>query len=203
MLGGLSPEVATRMESAFQDFAQKLDSVSGLEWEADFKHFLRKEKTSWEICPVCNPFRETGEIAIQIPALPRPTLADLKAKYGIKKIERDTSTTESVTIVLCTVLREGENPINGTEYERRLQPKQDVLLGFQHRQWLLEHQAEFPDLMALLGKVYIDFPGLVVVGAYGHRLVPCANQHGDRWDDRWLWLGFVFSLLGRVASSRK
>ena len=149
--------------------------------------------------------RTTNELVIEIPALPRPTLGELQAKYGwIKKIERDTSPTGPVTLVLGTVLPEGEtNSIDGAEYERRLAPKQDVLLGFQHRQWLLEHQAEFPGLMTLLGKVYIDFPGLVVVLDDGGRDVPYANRGGRRWGGDWDWLYDFFGSSGRVAVSRK
>jgi hypothetical protein len=204
MLGALNHEVATRLEGAFQDFAEKLNSTSGPEWEEMFKRFLRKER-NWELCPVCNPFRETEEVAIQIPALPRPTLAELKANWSwIRSIERDTSPTEPVSLVLGTVLCEGEtDSINGTEYERRLAPKQDVLLGFQHRQWLLEHQAEFPEFMALLGKVYIDFSGLVVVHGNGDRHVPYVSQDDRRWGGGWSWLVYGFAPDGRVAASRK
>ena len=108
------------------------------------------------------------------------------------------------TLILGTVLREGETgSINGTEYERRLAPKQNVILGFQHRQWLLEHQTEFPELMALLGKVYIDFSGLVVVLGGGDRGVPCVSLDGRRWDGFWAWLDGDFRPDGRVAVSRK
>jgi hypothetical protein len=151
-----------------------------------------------------NFFRETGELVIQIPALPRPTLSNLQVKRSwIKSIERDISPTEPVTLVLATVLRESEGSINGAEYERRLTPKRDVLLGYQHRQWLLEHQAESPALMALLGKVYIDFPGLVVVGDNCRRFVPNTFQRGDRWGAYWHWLGLDLCQNSRVSSSRK
>lgn len=146
-------------------------------------------------------FRDTGELTIQIPALPRPTLAELQKDWSyIKSIERDTSPTEALTLKLATVLREKENPIGGTEYELRLKPKHGILLGFQHRQWLKEHQSEFPKLMALLGKIYIDFPGLVVVRARGSRVYPYLDDDGERWDGRWDWIDNGFDSFGRVAS---
>lgn len=146
-------------------------------------------------------FRETGELSITIPALKRPTLKDLQAKYDwIKSIERDTSTEEAVTLSLATVLAEGStSSIGGKEYEKRIALKHDVLLGFQHRQWLLEHQDEFPELKSLLGKVYIDFPGLVVVSRDGDRRVPYCRRLGSRWDDSWDWLDNDFDSDGRVA----
>jgi hypothetical protein len=149
--------------------------------------------------------RETGELTINIPALPRPTLAELQAKYNwIRSIERDSSPTEPVTLVLGTVLREDEtSAISGPEYERRLQSHHVVLLGFQHRQWLLEHQDEIPALRPLLGTVYIDFPGLVVVDRGGDRSIPYAYQYGERWGDDWRWLVSDFRSHGRVAVSRK
>src|SRR3989344_1711564 len=124
-------------------------------------------------------FHETGELTIQIPALPRPTLEELQAKFNwVKSIERDTSTTEATTLKLGTVIRTDETSINGKEYELRLAPKLNVLLGYQHTTWLVENQDKSPELMVLLGKIYIDFPGLVVVGSYGSRSIPCLND-GD------------------------
>lgn len=146
-------------------------------------------------------FRETGELSIQLPALKRPTLKDLQAKYDwIKSIERDTSTEAPVTLALATVLVPDDGSyIDGKEYEKRIALKHDALLGFQHQQWLLEHQDEFPELKALLGKVYIDFPGLVVVNRVGGRRVPCCGRSGSRWGDVWGWLSDSFASDGRLA----
>lgn len=147
--------------------------------------------------------RETGELTIQIPALPRPTLKDIQKKYPwVKSIERDTSPEGPVTLQLATVLRPGENVIGGTEYERRLAPSQDVSLGYQQWQWLLEHQDEYPVFMALLGKVYIDFPGIVVVHEGGDRGVPYCGQYCTRWRDGWHWLNRFF-LFDRIAVANK
>jgi len=150
-------------------------------------------------------FRATGELTVQIPALPRPTLEQIQAKYSwIASIERDTSPTDPVTLTLGTVLRpEEKGSITGAEYERRLISKLDVALGYQHMEWLLAHQNEFPAFMALLGKIYIDFPGLVVVDDDGSRYVPYCDQGGRRWDAIWGWLGIDFSVFGRVAVSGK
>ena len=93
----------------------------------------------------------------------------------------------------------GEETITGSEYERRLAPQHDILLGHQHRQWLLEHQQEHPAFMALLGKVYIDFPGIVVVSEDGDRSVSYCDQGGSRWGGDWGWLGYRFNSSGRVA----
>lgn len=146
-------------------------------------------------------FRETGELSIQLPALKRPTLKELQANnHWIKSIERDNSTEAPVTLTLATVLvPDDDGSINGKEYEKRIALKHDSLLGFQHRQWLLEHQDEFPELKALLGKVYIDFPGLVVVRRDGNRSVPYCGQSGSRWVDVWDWLGLEFNSSGRIA----
>ena len=149
-------------------------------------------------------FRETGELSIAIPALLRPTLEELQAKYSwIKSIERDTSPTEAVRLTLATVLHPDEEPINGPEYERRLVPNLNLVLGVQHALWLIEHQGEFPELMALLGKIYIDFSGIVVVDVGGLRNIPYFHQDVERWRLLWFWFGGGFDRGGRLAVSGK
>ena len=150
-------------------------------------------------------FRETGELTIDIPALPRPTIAKLQAKFPwIKSIERDTSPTGPVTLKLGTVLRPGEERINGDEYERRLlTQKLDIALGYQQWNWVFEHQSEYPDLIAFLGKIYIDFPGLIVVRGDGSRHIPYLSQGGKRFAQSWYCLSYAFYRLGRVAVSGK
>jgi hypothetical protein len=145
--------------------------------------------------------RETGELSIPMPALKRPTLKELQANNDwIKSIERDTSTEEAVILTLATALVPDDgNSIDGKEYEKRIALKHNSLLGFQHRQWLLEHQDEFPELKALLGKIYIDFPGIVVVNRDGSRGVPYCGRSGSRWDGGWRWLGDEFGVDGRIA----
>ncbi|TSC75860.1 MAG: hypothetical protein G01um101430_30 [Parcubacteria group bacterium Gr01-1014_30] len=160
-----------------------------------------------EIIAVAETLILTDELTLQIPALPCPTFEDLREKYPwIREeegIERDTSPTEAVTFHLGTVIREGEHYINGAEYERRLQPKQDILHGYQQANWLVEHQDEHPAFVALLGKVYIDFPGIVVVNSDSGRCVACLDQGGRRWCLHWGWLGRGVDRRGRIAVSGK
>jgi len=151
---------------------------------------------------IADQIRETGELTIEIPALPRPTLKEIQKKYSwIRSIERDTSPERPVTLKLATVLCPDQTgSISGTEYERRIAPSLDVALGYQHWQWLLEHQNAHPAFMALLGKLYIDFPGIIVVCKDGNRNVPVCGQCGTHWDDDWSWLGEgMFGSDGRVA----
>ena len=82
---------------------------------------------------------ETGELVIPIPALARPTEAEIK-KLGFKGIEADNSPIEATTLRLGTVLKPGEEAIDGTEYERRRVPLVGRLQGYQHAQWLVAHQ---------------------------------------------------------------
>lgn len=150
--------------------------------------------------------RTTGEFTVQIPALPRPTLEQLQAKHSLfKSIERDTSPSEAITMMnLATILRPGETKaISGAEYEQRLASYLNDLLGFQQLEWLVEHQDEHPSFKALLGKIYVDGPGLVVADANGDRHIPCLNRDGQRWKLCWRCLVNVFHGLGRVASSGK
>jgi hypothetical protein len=148
-------------------------------------------------------FRETGELSIEIPARKRPTFEELREKYGIRSIERDNSTEEAVTLKLATVLRTGEDEIDGKEYERRLVSKPDGILGYQQREWLLEHQDENPAFMALLGKIYIDFSGIVLVFGGGGRGVPYCGQDGSRWDGDWISFDSRFGADARVAVAGK
>ncbi|MDE2079617.1 MAG: hypothetical protein KGI73_04520, partial [Patescibacteria group bacterium] len=80
-------------------------------------------------------------------------------------------------------------------------PHHPVLLGYQQRKWALEHQHEYPALMALLGQIYVDFPGLVVVRGDGYRSYPCAAAVGGRWAEYWRWFRHGFDRGGRVAVS--
>ncbi|TSC75555.1 MAG: hypothetical protein G01um101430_397 [Parcubacteria group bacterium Gr01-1014_30] len=168
----------------------------------EFTYFV--ENGGW--VQVGDFFRETGELAIQIPALPRLKLAELREKFlWIREeegIERDVSPTEAVTLRLGTVLRADEESLDGKEYKRR-RASLTGLHGYQQAAWFVEHQDEFPELMTLLGKIYIDFPGLVVVSADGDRSFPCLRQSGERWKLDWGWVGGGFNSFGRIASSGK
>jgi len=150
--------------------------------------------------------RDTGELTIEIPALPRPTLEELQAQdaqgsNGTKSIERDTSPVTPVTLTLKTFVLPPYG-IEGDGYERRLKPYQDVLLGFQHQQWLLAHLDEYPALKEHLGKVYIDFPGIVVRSNNGSCYVPCISRRGYMQNRNWSWFDLGFLKNGRVAVAR-
>ena len=143
------------------------------------------------------------EAIVRIPALPRPTLKALQAKfYWVGSIERDTSPKTAVTLWLGTILLPDEDWVNGKEYERRLVSVSGHL-GYQQAEWLVAHQDALPGLMALLGKVYIDFPGLVVVDAYSDRRFPYLLGDGGRWDLDWRRVEYDFSRFGRFALSGK
>ncbi len=155
-------------------------------WGNELKKFLRKEPR-WE-----KYFRETAEFSVQIPALTRPTLAELREKFlwirAENGIERDVSPEGEVTLVLGTLLRLGESSISGQEYERRVALVSRPFLGYQQLNWLVEHQDEHPALMALLGQIYVDGPGLVVVdGDNSDRRFPYLVRYGERWHLYWAW----------------
>jgi hypothetical protein len=149
--------------------------------------------------------RETGELAIEFPPLRRPTFTEIRKKYPwVISIERDTTNEGPVTLSLATVLQleERASSISGVEYENRLASTLDVSLGYQHLRWLLNHQYKYPDFKALLGKVYIDFPGIVVLDADGSRRIPYCSRTDVPWRARWHWLGVGFHSGGRVAVVR-
>lgn len=148
-------------------------------------------------------FRAMEALGIEIPALARPTLAELQAEYPyIKLIKWDSSPTEAVKLDLGTVLRPDEaEGIHGQEYERRLAPKLNLILGYQQAKWLVEHQDEFLGLSSLSRNVRIDFFGLGVVNADGSRNIPCFRQFQKRWYIDWRWFEHGFTPQGRIAMS--
>ncbi len=142
------------------------------------------------------------KLNISIPALPRPTLKELQAKWPwIQSIESDRSPEEATTLELDTVLNEGESYISGSEYESRI--KDIPVLGYQQGIWLVEHQDEFPEFKKLAGKIYIDLPGLIVPDGDGYRRFPCLNGDGERWGLFWGWVGRGLDSRGRLARSGK
>lgn len=149
-------------------------------------------------------FRRMEDLTIQIPALPRPTLAALQKEFTwTKGIESDISPTEAVTMELATILRPNEEAIGGREYERRL--GQTSYLGFQHALWFVEHQDDpkLKKFKALCEKICIDFPGLKVVGSGGRRGVPGLGSASMRWYLSFGWLEYDFHRGGRLARSCK
>ena len=149
-------------------------------------------------------FRETGEFTVKIPALARPTIAELRTKYSwIDRIESDTSPTEAVTLKLGTVLHPDEERIKGSEYECRRAPLLGRMFGYQQFVWLVDHQDEHPAFRVLLGQIYIDGPGLVAVHADGSRDFPCLYRSGERWGLGWDWVEGDLDRLGRLAIAGK
>ena len=197
--------VPTEAHGTLMDLMEKLSSDS--KWLPALKKTLRMENPwSGTIVPSSeDPFRETGELTIHIPALPRPTLEELRKIFPrIKEIDRDTSPTGPITLRLGTVIRFSGEQIDYAEYEQRIASKLDVLLGFQQAEWLQEHRWEFPALTTLLfSEIHIDFPGLIVVGLDGVRHCPFMDLNGMRFDQYWDWLGRFSRQGGRVAISDK
>ena len=156
------------------------------------------------VLQISDSFNTIEPLSISIPALPRPTLEELQKRFSwIKSIERDTSPTEAIILNLATVLRPSDDRISGKEYEARINLKLDLILGYQQALWLVEHQDEFPEFMKLLGKIYIDFSGLVVVVRHGRRNISYLVLYGKRWSLFWAWFGGDFRRAGRVAFSGK
>jgi hypothetical protein len=140
---------------------------------------------------------------ITIPALKKPTLKEIQKDYPfIKKIEKDTSPTRAISVALTTLLEGDEDYINGEEYTNRRKPHEKVLLGYQHLKWLLEDQEKFPSLKALVGKIYIDCPGIIAVNGDGDRVFPCAGGDGSRFGVGWRWTGGRLDRRGRLLVSR-
>ncbi|HEX4104586.1 MAG TPA: hypothetical protein VHZ04_03915 [Candidatus Paceibacterota bacterium] len=207
MLGNVVRNLVNVPEEALGtliDLTEKL--ASDPKWLPAVKKTLRMENP-WDGAKISSEgdsFRGTGELSIKIPAQAQPSLREIQKRFSwVKKIERDNSPTKELTLKLVTVLREGEECIDGNEYERRIAPRQDIILGYQQAVWLEEHQDEFPEFMALLGKVYIDFSGLVVVDGDGSRSVFYLDQGDRRWRLDFSWFSHDFGRYERVASSCK
>jgi hypothetical protein len=152
-----------------------------------------------------NLFLAAAEFTIEIPAIPRPTIKELQAEEPlIESVELDKSPEGPLTLKLGTVLRWNEkHSIHGAEYERRLVSNLDAALGYQHREWLLKHQHEFPIFMGLLEECYIDFPGIVVIHPALGRRIPYCRRLGLSWSGYWHAFEDRFISFGRVAFSGK
>lgn len=181
--------------------AQDIGSLAGA--EDQLRNFREVLRGNAEIKPF-DFWRVKEDLAIPVPALKPPTLKELQKRFPgmeFKSIELNTAPTEAVTLRLGTVLKPNEEEmVNGSEYERRLASRRNLILGYQQATWLVEHQDEYPAFRALLGKIYIDFPGLVVAGEVVSRRFPCLRELSGRWDLLWYWLGRGLGRSGRVAS---
>lgn len=82
-------------------------------------------------------YRKSAPILIPIPALARPSFAEVQ-QYGVSHILYDISPTEAVNLELGTVLVGGETHINRATYDARI--KGLCLPGLQHFLWLIENQ---------------------------------------------------------------
>jgi len=188
-------------------FWEKLGGKEGRVWLAAFKRFLRKENP-WDISTDPKIIREKlisalNQRAIQIPALPRPTLEQFQAKSSwIKEIECDNSPTGPVTLKLINVLQDGEEQLSGQEFEQRLKDLTGQL-GYQQFEWLVANQDKYPEFMALLGQIYLEGPAIIVVDQHGIRHVACLDRGGKRWCLEWRWLSNDFVRRGQVAVSDK
>src|SRR3990167_1435668 len=99
---------------------------------------------------------------ITIPKLKKITLKELRKEWiWIKSIEVDNSPIQKVSAEFITVLKDGENYINSEAYAKRI--KGLPVLGLSQAKWLVDNQDKLPELKDLLGKVYIDFLGTVVL----------------------------------------
>lgn len=151
-----------------------------------------------------------GKVHVAIPALPQMTREEIQKVFPWKireekGIERDCAPTSAVTMILDTVMTDEDTGdyIAGSVYEQRLAAKLDIVLGLQQAIWLVEHQDEFPDLMALVGRIYIDCPGLVVVCGSGGRCIPYLGKQDGRFVLDWHWVDDSFDRYGRIAVSGK
>jgi len=147
-----------------------------------------------------NGFRETGEVAIEIPALPRPTLGQLQKMYPwTESIERDVSPEGPVTLKLGTVFHLDEKFIDSKEFERRLSTLSGAL-GFQHAWWLMEHGHNYPAFMLFPKDTYFYFPGIVTMSDYAPQC-PCLRREDMdiRGGFSWRSPTFDWSPRGRIA----
>lgn len=140
-------------------------------------------------------FRETGEVAIKMPALSRLTVT--------KKIQsiHDISPIEPIIFRLGASSLPPYVTISGNEYERRMAASASSP-GYQHALWLVEHQLELPDFMGLLGKICIRFPGsrAMFTDVPGVQY-PIVYEGCNRWVIDWSHSGCDFSARHRFAIS--
>jgi len=148
--------------------------------------------------------RETGELTIDLPALSRPEPSELlRPDRWLNSVAWDTSPIAPVTLVLVTALQPYEGTIKGPELKQRLTRIQSRLLGFQHQQWLLEHQNKYPALRELFDTVHIIFPGVAVQNEDGHCFVPCCVAGSKQWMGLWRPLDDRCNRCIRLAIARR
>jgi len=150
-------------------------------------------------------FEMCDEFTVAIPAIQRPTISDIRKDFEfIESIERDTSLTEASNLTCIKVIRPDENNVRKSEYERRVAPWAILGPGYQQAKWLVEHQDELPNFRAMVGRIYIAFPGMVASYGKGQRFYPLLiSDEFRRWYLFWQWIFTGCHRLGRIAVSSK
>lgn len=178
-------------EAAFN----KLKNAVGEDWLSlllsDELAITRKERK----------FREVESLEIRIPAIPKMTAKQILEKYPfLRSVLKDDSPESEVVLTLTTVLEKDEDRISGNDYKVRLKSVRGQL-GLSQVVWLVEHQDEFPEFMALPPKICIDFPGTIAVDVQDLQDIPYLYQNNGRWLPRWYWLGRNLDSDCRIAVS--
>lgn len=118
-------------------------------------------------------FRDTGELVVQIPALQRPTLEELRkeCKEDFQCIKHDISPTKPIVFRLGTVLQSSESSIGTIECQRRvaLQPN---IIGRQQLKWLFENKDKLTGFKYLMTQIYIEGHGLSIIDSLGYERIP-------------------------------
>jgi hypothetical protein len=145
-----------------------------------------------------NSCRITDKLEIEIPALARPTIEEIREKYPwIRSIKYDNSPVKPVTLVLGTVARSGEIFTTVTEHQERLRSVNGIL-GYQHAVWILANKDKFLDgdywcsfSKEFRFKIYMEFSGIRVIGNGGftNERYPCLVG-----DDKNIWMLVWFGI---------
>lgn len=136
------------------------------------------------------------ETGILIPALPRPTIDELRYqgknnRPWIREIHMDVSPTESVRLVLARIVGGDEESIDWGAYITRLDDEGP--LGYQQAVWLRQQRDSMTAeerlvIDEIIPRNFIDFPGLVIVRDDGSIGVPVMMQ---KWDIHFMSADFI------------
>jgi hypothetical protein len=149
-------------------------------------------------------FEVSGAFSVSIPALPRPTLAEIQRRFcWIQEILVDVSPTSEVSFGLARPLYSGEAFLRRESYEERLGfLPAGTALGFQHACWLVEYQDDhlwfrnFPD------RVLVDFPGFTAGHTNNGCVSPFLSRAGECWTMGFRWTGADLNQRWRTALVR-
>lgn len=193
-LPGALESVNLYPEDVIDSFRDK-DGILEQELRSFLELFIRKHSP--------HDFHITESLSIPIPALPRPTLQEVKSKFSwAKLIGRDNSPTDKIFLNLATILRPGEYSLDGEEYEGRVRHLCQIP-GYQHAVWLVENQDDFPKFMNLPGGIVIDFPSIVIVDEDNGRNIPYLIKTNNRWVLNLIFFTTSVKRDGRLAVSVK